>query len=352
MKGTKSFIDLRSDTVTEPSPAMRRAMAEAEVGDDYYGDDPTVAQLERMSTEMLGKEAALFLASGTMGNLVSVLAQARRGDSIICEAKSHIFHNERGHLGALCGVLPIRIDGLRGRMDPALIESTAFRDTVLNAPTRLICLENTHNAQGGCCLDAAYMAQVRSVADKLKASVHVDGARIFNAAVALKTTAEALSRDADSLTFCLTKSLACPFGSLLAGSRDFVKEARSQRQMVGGGMRQAGIMAAAGIVALQTMIARLQEDHDNARILARGLQEVGLEVETDAVETNMVFFRLPAGGPTEVEFLARLKENGTLCNPPRGGRFRLVTHYGISGADVLAAVQAAARALAPAHTAV
>lgn len=339
------MIDLRSDTVTQPSPEMRAAMAQADVGDDYYGDDPSVARLERLSAEMVGKEAALFVASGTMGNLVAVLTHTRRGDSIICESKSHIFHNERGHLGALCGVLPIRIDGPQGRMDPAQIQALAFGDTVLNAPTRLVCVENTHNVHGGACLDAAYMAEVRSVADSLQASVHIDGARIFNAAVALKTTAADLCRDAHSITFCLSKGLACPFGSLLAGSKDFIRAARAQRQMVGGGMRQAGIMAAAGLVALQTMIARLQEDHENAAFLAHGLQRAGLQVETGAVQTNMVFFRLPPGALPETEFLARLKENGILCNAPRAGRFRMVTHYGISETDVRAAAQAAAAAL-------
>jgi threonine aldolase len=339
------MIDLRSDTVTQPTPEMRRAMADSPVGDDYYKDDPNVTRLERMSADILGKEAALFLTSGTMGNLVAVLALTRRGDSIICEGRSHIFHNERGHLGALCGLLPIRIDGPRGKMDPYAIELNAYRDSVIYAPTRLICLENTHNAHGGCCLDEAYMAQVRDVADRLSASIHVDGARIFNAAVALKTTPAALSRHADSLTFCLSKGLACPFGSLLAGTKGFIQEARCQRQMVGGGMRQAGIMAAAGIVALQTMVDRLQEDHENARLLTQFLKQAGLDVEMEEGGTNMVFFRIPKGGPDVCMFHERLKENGVLCNPTRAGRFRMVTHYGISSDDVRNAAQAAARAL-------
>lgn len=339
------MIDLRSDTVTQPSPEMRRAMAEAEVGDDYYGDDPSVEKLEKISADILGKEAALFVTSGTMGNLVAVMAQTRRGDSMICEARSHIFFNEHGHVAALCGVLPLRIAGPRGRMNPADILEQALMDPILNASTRLICLENTHNAHGGCCLDVEYMNSVRRVADRLRVRIHVDGARIFNASVALSTPVHALAANADSITFCLSKGLGCPFGALVAGSRDFIRDVRAARQMVGGGMRQAGIMAAAGVVALQSMIGRLQEDHENAHLLARGLRQAGLTVEPDEPETNMVFFRVPETGPEPHAFHAALKHNGVLCNPPRGSRFRMVTHYGITAADTHAAIQAASRAL-------
>lgn len=341
------MIDLRSDTVTQPSPEMRRAMADAEVGDDYYGDDPTVERLEKLSAEMLGKEAALMVTSGTMGNLVAVLAQTRRGDSMICEARCHIFFNEHGHIAALCGVLPIRIAGPRGRIPPDALIEQALTDTVLNAPTRLICLENTHNAHGGCCLDTDYMAAVRAVAERLQVRIHVDGARIFNAAVALGIPAERLVENADSVTFCLSKGLGCPFGAVVAGSRNFIRETRASRQMVGGGMRQAGIMAAAGVWALQNMIGRLQEDHENAALLAEGLKTAGLDVELESVETNMVFFRVPEGGPDAAAFHSTLKRNGVRCNPPRGGRFRMVTHYGITAADIRVAIQAAAQALSP-----
>ena len=335
------MIDLRSDTVTQPPQEMRQAMANAQTGDDYYGDDPTVKRLESMSAEMLGKEAALFVTSGTMGNLVAILAQTGRGDSIICESMSHIFHNERGHVAGVCGVLPIHLDGPRGRIDPVSIESSVFRENVLNAPTRLICLENTHNIHGGTCLGPKYLTQIRVLADKLKLAVHMDGARIFNAAIAQKTTAATLAKPADSLTFCLSKGLACPFGSLVVGGQEFIREARFHRQMVGGGMRQAG----AGVFALRRMINRLQEDHDNAQLLAEGLQDATFDVQIDRVETNMVFFHLPQGGPSDRDFLKGIKDQGILCNSPKGGRFRMVTHYGISKSDITKAICAASRLL-------
>ena len=277
---------------------------------------------------------------------MAVLAQTRRGDSMICEARSHIFFNEHGHVAALCGVLPLCIAGPRGRMNPADIIEQALSDPVLNAPTRLICLENTHNAHGGCCLDTVYMASIRQAADRLKVPIHVDGARIFNAAVALNVPACALAAGADSITFCLSKGLGCPFGSVVAGSRDFIRETRAARQMVGGGMRQAGVMAAAGVVALQSMIGRLRDDHENAYLLAHGLKDAGLEVELENVETSMIFFRIPAGGPDPLTFHAALSRNGVLCNPPRRNRFRMVTHYGIAADDIRTAAQAVSRTLA------
>jgi threonine aldolase len=339
------MIDLRSDTVTKPTPEMRRAMAEAEVGDDFYGEDPTVTRLEQKAAEMLGKESALFISSGTMGNLVSLLSQTQMGDSILCERKCHIFCFEKGHVSALCGLLPICIEGAHGRLDPQKVESVFLGESPLYATTRLICLENTHNMLGGLCLDIAYMREMRSLADRLNCRIHVDGARIFNASIALNVPAADLARDADSLTFCLSKGLACPYGAVLVGSREMIRLARFKRHMVGGGLRQGGIMAAAGLVALETMICRLAEDHYHARRLAEGLKRHGLEVNLESVETNMVFFRLPDGASGPEVFLQRMIDGGVLCNPPRGGNWRLVTHYGIGEADVDQAVRSISKAL-------
>ncbi len=320
-------------------------MAEAEVGDDFYGEDPTVARLERKAAEILGKEAALFVSSGTMGNLVALLSQTRMGDSIICERKCHIFCFEKGHVSAVCGLLPICLEGDRGRLEPEKVEAVCLGESPLYAATRLICLENTHNMLGGLCLDVAYMRRMRNLADRLGCGIHVDGARIFNASVALGVPAADLARDADSLTFCLSKGLACPYGAVLAGSREMIRIARFKRHMVGGGLRQGGIMAAAGLVALDTMISRLAEDHDHARRLAEGLVRGGLIVDLGAVETNMVFFRLPDGAPEPEVFLQRMKDGKVLCNPPRGGNWRLVTHHGIGQADIDQAVHSISSAL-------
>lgn len=343
------MIDLRSDTVTQPTSEMRRAMAEAEVGDDYYGEDPTILRLEKKAAELLGKEAALFVAGGTMGNVVALLSQTHTGDSLICERRCHVFSFERGHLSALSGLLPICIETPDGRMDPEQVMAAAFADSILHTPTRMICLENTHNMCGGRCLSVEYMHRMRRVADRLGCLIHVDGARIFNAAVALKVSAADLVRDADSLTFCLSKGLACPYGALLVGRKEMIRAARAKRHMVGGSLRQGGIMAAAGLVALDTMIGRLAEDHHHAALLAEGLQKAGLTVDREAVETNMVFFRLPSDGPEPDLFLSRIKQAGILCNPPRQGNWRLVTHYGISKEDVERATEAIAQALEGNH---
>jgi len=339
------MIDLRSDTVTKPTPEMRRAMAEAEVGDDFYGEDPTVRRLEQKAAEMLGKEAALFVSSGTMGNVVALLSQTQRGDSLICERKCHIFCFEKGHVSALGGILPLCIESADGRLDPKVVESVYLDENTLYAPTRMICLENTHNMLGGRCLDVPYMQTMKTLAERLGCLIHVDGARIFNAAVALNLPVAELAKAADSLTFCLSKGLACPYGAILVGNREMIRLARFKRHMVGGGLRQGGIMAAAGLVALDQMILRLAEDHYHARLLAEGLQQNGLEVNREAVETNMVFFRLPWGAPDPTIFLQRMNEGGVLCNAPRGGNWRLVTHYGISKTDVEQAVRGIAQAL-------
>jgi threonine aldolase len=341
-----AIIDLRSDTITQPSPEMRRAMAAAELGDDYYHEDPTVKQLEALAAQLLGQEAGLFVTSGTMGNLVSVMTHTRRGDAILVEENTHIYHNENGGCAVIAGVLARPLKGKYGVLEPAQIEAAITGKEVLHPRTRLICIENTHNAAGGTCWTVEDLRKIRAVADQYDLAIHLDGARLFNAAVALKEKPASLVADADSVTFCLSKGLACPYGSLICGSREFIAEARRNRQMVGGGVRQAGVMAAAGLVALETMIDRLAEDHEHAKQLAHGLLELGFEVDLATVQTNMVYARLPwdftAGSP---ELVRRLHQRGVWVNPPRTDRLRFVTHYGITRSDIQKALQAIAQSL-------
>ncbi len=340
------MIDLRSDTVTQPSPQMRRAMAAAEVGDDYYHEDPTVKRLEDLASEMLDKEAGLFVASGTMGNLVSVMTHTQRGDAILVEQHSHVYHNENGGCAVIAGVLARPLESHHGVLEPETITSAITGKEVLHPRTRLICIENTHNVAGGTCWTPEDMRKVRAVADEYSLAIHLDGARIFNAAVALKVKPAKLVADADSVTFCLSKGLACPYGSLICGTKAFIAEARRNRQMVGGGMRQAGIMAAAGIVALETMIDRLAEDHANAKQLAQGLMRLDFEVDLKTVQTNMVYARVPNSRKTSPkELVERLRQRGVWVNPPRTDRIRLVTHYGITSSDIQEALETIGRTL-------
>jgi threonine aldolase len=345
-------IDLRSDTVTQPTPAMREAMYRAEVGDDVYGEDPTVNHLEEMAAARLGKEAAVLVLSGTMGNLVGILAQTRRGDEIIVGATSHIFLNEAGGASALGGVQLFPIPTCRGVLSPQAVQAAIRAENVHYPRTTLVCLENTHNRDGGAAVPVEQMDAVAAVARSRGVRVHVDGARLFNAAVALGVPAARLVQQADSVTFCLSKGLGCPVGSILAGSAAFVQEARRWRKMVGGGLRQAGVIAAAGIVALEQMVDRLAEDHDHARRLAAGLAQIpGLCVNPDDVETNIVMVEVDPSRIDPRRFVALLAEQGVKTGNPYGGRIRLVTHYQISTADVGYAVRAAERAAALAQAA-
>lgn len=342
----KKIIDLRSDTVTQPSEAMRRAMAEAEVGDDYYGDDPTVAKLEAFAAEMLGHEAGLFVTSGTMGNLVSVLTHTNSGDAIIVEQSAHIFHNENGNICSVAGVLPHVVSGKYGVFEASEIESRITGTEVLHSRTRLVCVENTHNVSGGTCWPIEKLEQIRESCDSYRLSLHIDGARIFNAAVAQEIEPAKLAALGDSLTFCLSKGLSCPFGSVIVGSKEFIAEARRNRQMIGGGMRQAGIVAAAGVVALESMISRLTEDHDNAKTLAEGLANLGFDVDMDAVQTNMVYMRMPEESEVDIAtFADRLISAGVNVNRPWSPRIRLVTHYGIIEEDIQQTLRVAEGAL-------
>lgn len=331
------IIDLRSDTVTKPTEEMRDAMRNAPVGDDYYHDDFTTKRLEELAADKLGKEAALFVASGTMGNLVSILSHTQRGDGIIIEAEAHIYRCETGHLAAVAGVLPKRLQGIAGCVPIDDIENALFGNGVLYPTAKVVCVENTHNAAGGTCITSAYMAGLRELADKYNMLVHVDGARIFNAAIALGVEPGELAKDSDSLTFCLSKGLACPFGALIVGSSEFIAKCRKMRQMVGGGMRQAGIMAAAGIVALEKMIDRLAEDHLNAKLLAEKLAELGFGIDMDRVQTNIVFVDAGKCKIGADNLVAEMKKAGIIVNPPSKGRFRMVTHFGITKKDILQA---------------
>lgn len=328
-------IDLRSDTVTQPTPEMREAMYRAEVGDDVFGEDPTVSRLEEMAAERLGKEAALFVASGTMGNLVALLTHCGRGDEVIVGNRSHTYLFEQGGMAALGGITPRPIANQPdGTLPLEAIASTIRGDNVHFPRTRLICLENTHNMCDGTPLTASYTAQVAQLARDHGLQVHLDGARVFNAAAALGLAACELVKDVNSVMFCLSKGLCAPVGSLLCGNADFVAEARRSRKIVGGGMRQAGILAAAGIVALEHLTERLAEDHRRAQRLAEGLAEIpGIEVAP--VTTNILYFWLAEGvSRTPDELVDGLAERGVLLLGRLEGKFRAVTHYWISDQDI------------------
>lgn len=330
-------IDLRSDTVTLPSPAMREAMARAEVGDDVYGEDPTINRLEEMAAALLDKEAAVLVPSGTMGNLSALLAHCGRGDRVIMGDQCHIYWYEAGGASALGGMayhpLPTAADGT---VDLDLLrEAASLGDDQHEAPSSLICLENTHNRCGGVVLPLDYLAEVAAIAQDAMLPVHLDGARIFNAAVALGVHVREITRHVDSVQICLSKGLAAPVGSLVLGRADFIARVRRMRKMLGGGMRQAGVIAAAGIVALEQMVDRLAEDHANARILALGLAEIpGLNIELGRVQTNIVRFELQIADLRVEEFLGRLRQRGVLMGGMGGRTIRAVTHYGISAADI------------------
>lgn len=329
------IIDLRSDTVTVPTDEMRRAMYQAEVGDDVYSEDPTINRLEEISAEMMGKEAALFTASGTMSNLIAILAQTSTGDEVVVGSEAHTFWYELGGASALGGVLLRTVPNEEdGRIIITSFEQAIRTDDIHFPPTTLLCLENTHNRCGGTVLTVEYTKEIADVAHQHHILVHLDGARIFNAAVALNVPVRQLAAQADSVCFCISKGLAAPVGSLLCGSSQFIQQARRLRKMLGGGMRQAGILAAAGIVALEKMVTRLADDHTNARRLATGLAEIpGMSIEPEKYPTNIIVFGCPRNIP-ETEFNHSLQQEGILCNPRGNGMFRMVTHYLISTQDI------------------
>ncbi|MBK9603374.1 MAG: low-specificity L-threonine aldolase [Anaerolineales bacterium] len=338
------FVDLRSDTVTKPTPEMREAMAEAEVGDDVYMDDPTVNALQEKAAEMLGKEDSLFVPSGTMGNLLALLVHCQRGDEVIVGDKSHIYVNEAGGMSALGGIHP---HPLKNQTDGTLaldeILAAIQSEDVHHTITRLICLENTQNACGGVVLSADYMRAVGKIARENNLSLHVDGARIFNAATALNISVKDLVEPADSVMFCLSKGLVSPVGSMLVGTKKFINRARHLRKMVGGGMRQAGVLAAAGLISLEKMSTRLGQDHARAKKLFEGLNQVqGLKLDAfGSSSTNMVFFNLADEVKLSVDqIIEEMKKHGVLVDWAGPRRFRLVTHYWVDDAGVEKAIKA------------
>lgn len=340
-------IDLRSDTVTQPTDEMRRAMASAVLGDDVFGEDPTVCGLEDLAAKITGKEAALFVPSGTMANLVSLLTHCGRGDEIILGDQAHIFYYEQGGSAQVGGIHPRTVPNQPdGTLDLEAVRHAIRPDDTHFPRTRLIALENTHNRCNGSPLSPTYLQQVADLAAEHGLQIHVDGARIFNAAEALGMPVERLAATADSLSFCLSKGLAAPVGSLVCSDRDFIVRARRQRKVLGGGMRQAGVLAAAGIVALETMIARLAEDHANARHLAQGLSAVpGIQLAPDSVRTNIVFINLTPSAPSAAEIVVRLQDRGILMLATGPHQLRAVTHYGISREDVDRAMSAVIESL-------
>ena len=334
-------IDLRSDTVTLPTNEMREAMKNANVGDDVYQEDPTVNLLEKLAAKKLEKEEALFVPSGTMGNLIAVLTHCQRGDEVILEMDSHIYYYEAGGMSAVAGVIPRLITGDKGILNPQDIKKVLRKENIHYPKTTLICVENTHNRAGGTIASPKVIKEICQLAHQQSIQVHLDGARIFNAAIALNIKPALLTKDVDSVMFCLSKGLSAPVGSILAGSKEFIQRARKNRKMLGGGMRQAGILAAAGIIAIENMVERLEEDHKNARILGEGLADIGgINVDLETIQTNMVNVDLNKSGMDTYKFLPKLAEHNILGSPRPPNKVRLVTHYGISEEDIYATIKA------------
>ncbi|MBI4218684.1 MAG: low-specificity L-threonine aldolase [Chloroflexi bacterium] len=338
-------VDLRSDTVTLPTPEMRRAMAKAEVGDDVYGDDPTTNRLQENAAEILGKEAGLFVTSGTQGNLVSVLTHCTRGDAFIMGDKAHMYQSEAGGTSVLGGIMMKPVpNNPDGTLNPADIRSAGAKGDYHKARVRLLAIENTQNLCGGVVLTPQQTASHAAVAREMGLKVHLDGARIFNASVYLKCDPRKLTKDVDSVTFCLSKGLSCPIGSVICGPKDWIDEANRWRKMLGGGMRQVGIIAAAGIVALDSMIDRLEEDHVNARKLAFGLADIeGVDLDPATVQTNIVRFGVPGGKGHQIA--KGLYDEGVYINPGDSS-LRVVTHYGIDSEDIDFTLEATRRVMA------
>jgi threonine aldolase len=337
------IIELRSDTFTRPTPAMRQAMADAEVGDDVWGEDPTVRCLEEKAAERLGKEAGLFVSSGTQGNLVSLLTHCGRGDEAIMGDESHTFRYEQGGCAALGGIMPHLVRNRPdGTIDLGELAAAIRPDDIHQPRTRLICLENTQNRCGGVPLTVEYTRQVGEFAHSRGLSLHIDGARLFNASVALGVDAKDLVAEADSVTFCLSKGLAAPVGSIICGTREFITQAHRNRKVLGGGMRQVGILAAAGLVALDEMVDRLADDHANAVALAEGLADLpGIEVEPVSARTDIVFFRILRPDMDAVSFCERLEPYGVRMADMGTRRVRAVTNYEVTREDIETALSAA-----------
>ncbi|MGP4076326.1 low-specificity L-threonine aldolase [Halobacillus sp. K22] len=328
------MIDLRSDTVTKPTRAMREVAFKAEVGDDVYEEDPTVKKLENRAAEITGKEAALFVTSGTQGNQISVLTHCSPGDEVLMEASAHLFLYEGASMSALAGVQPRTLQGKRGAMNPHDVKAAIRPDDIHFPETGLICLENSHNKAGGAILPLENMQEIYQMAQESGIPVHLDGARIFNASVAAGVSIKEYAEQTTTIQFCLSKGLGAPVGSMIAGSEDFIRKARKWRKRLGGGLRQVGMIAAPGLVALNEMVERLAEDHEHAQQLAEGLGNIkGLEIENN-VDTNIILVNVEGRGKTSHEFLEELKSKGVLAVPFGPHTVRFVTHYDVSRENI------------------
>jgi threonine aldolase len=343
----EEFVDLRSDTVTKPTPEMREAMAEAEVGDDVYMDDPTVSKLQEKAAEMLGKEDSLFVPSGTMGNLIALMVHCQRGDEVIVGDKSHIYLNEAGGMSALGGIQPRPVQNQKnGTLALDDIRASIQTEDVHHTITKLICLENTQNVCGGVPLTIEYTNKVAAIAKENNLFLHIDGARIFNAAVALNVHVKDLVAPADSVMFCLSKGLSSPVGSMIVGTKKFIARARHLRKMLGGGMRQVGVIASAGLISLEKMTKRLGEDHARAKKMYEGLKQVsGLVFEAEP-KTNMVFFDIASHvSLTDNQIIDEMKKYDVLVDWASARRFRLVTHYWVDDIGVEKTIKAFTKVL-------
>ncbi len=327
-------IDLRSDTVTKPSPEMREAMKEAEVGDEVHHDDPTVHKLEEKAAEKLGKEDALFVSSGTQGNLASVLTHTNDGEGILLGDNSHIYYYEVGGFADFGGLTPTLLSDQDGAIDPEeLRRSIRLEDDHYPSPS-LLCVENTHNRAGGVPQDRGYMESMAEIADEFDLKLHLDGARIFNAAVYLDKDVKELVEPADSIMFCLSKGLGAPIGSIIAGSEDFIERARKKRKKLGGGMRQVGVIAAPALCALENNVERLSKDHENASLLAEGLKDIGFDLDPEKYKTNIVYFSTKSFGKPAEEFVDLFEEVGVLGLALDEYKIRVVTHKDVKREDI------------------
>ena len=329
------IIDLRSDSVTKPTHGMRVAMFNAEVGDDGYGEDPTVNKLEELAAQIAGKEEGMFVVSGTMANQVAVMVYARKCETVICDASAHICGSEGGAMAGLSGAQPLPVAGVHGKLTPEMIEDLIKSDRQrIVSRTALIEVENTHNRGGGTYYTPAELETIKRLASQYSVPVYMDGARIFNAAVAQGIAVATLAQYADSMQFCLSKGLGAPVGSLLVGTRDFIFQARRARSVLGGAMRQAGILAAAGVVALTTMVERLAEDHMHARILSEAVANTKAKIDLSTVQTNIVLFDVSPLGMKAAEFIEELKKNNIRASEYGKYLVRLVTHKDVSRAQI------------------
>jgi threonine aldolase len=342
-----NYIDLRSDTVTKPTDEMREAMARAEVGDDVYGEDPTARRLQELAAEMFGKEAALFVPSGTMGNQIAIRLHTQPGQEVIIEERSHMFNLEMGAMAVVSGTLAHPIRCPDGIMDWPSIAAAIRPRTSYFAQTGLVAIENSQNLAGGTVMSFDGMRDITDGCHALGIPVHLDGARIFNAAIVIRRDVAEIASLFDSVMFCLSKGLGAPVGSMIVGSREFIERAVPVRRMLGGGMRQVGVLAAAGLVALEKMTTRLEEDHANAQLLAKGLAEIrGLKIDPEEVQTNILVFDVVETAKTPAQLVAALKERGVLANAINAREIRIVTHKDVSRVDCEVALGAIREALA------